>query len=90
MFKDADRKRGSVAIFALGVALALSCIPSVSIAQVQNETPPPNEIEKKSLELWGGKKAQGFKLASADGKMVDISKDLGKKPIILVFYRGVW
>jgi cytochrome oxidase Cu insertion factor (SCO1/SenC/PrrC family) len=48
------------------------------------------DVEAASMAKWGGKKAEPFTLSSADGKSVDLVNDLGKKPIVLVFYRGVW
>ncbi len=47
-------------------------------------------VEASSAKAWVGKKAKGFALPGIDGKQVDISADLGKRPILLVFYRGVW
>lgn len=39
---------------------------------------------------WVGKTAQPFTLPSADGKTVDLSKVIGTRPVVLIFYRGVW
>ena len=39
---------------------------------------------------WIGKPAAGFALPGVDGKSADVGKVLGTKPIVLVFYRGVW
>ena len=39
---------------------------------------------------WVGKTAPGFSLPDTDGKMVDVGKILGTKPVVLVFYRGNW
>ena len=39
---------------------------------------------------WIGKQAEPFTLPGIDGKPVNIATDLGKRPIVLVFYRGVW
>jgi AhpC/TSA family len=39
---------------------------------------------------WVGKTAMGFTLPDQDGRSVDVSKILGTRPVVLVFYRGVW
>jgi hypothetical protein len=39
---------------------------------------------------WIGKTAPSFSLPDTDGKTIDVSKVLGTKPVVLVFYRGVW
>jgi hypothetical protein len=39
---------------------------------------------------WIGKTAEGFSLPGIDGKVVDVGKVLGTRPVVLVFYRGVW
>lgn len=37
-----------------------------------------------------GKKAPIFKLNDSDGNEVDLAKVIGKKTVVLVFYRGNW
>ena len=37
-----------------------------------------------------GKTAEGFTLPGLDGKTVDVGTIIGEKPVVLVFYRGVW
>ena len=49
-----------------------------------------NNVEQDSAKAWVGKKAKAFTLPGIDGKPVNIAADLGKRPIVLVFYRGVW
>ena len=39
---------------------------------------------------WVGKTAQPFTCTDSDGKTVDLSKVLGMRPVVLIFYRGVW
>lgn len=65
------------------------------IGGVQAQTAPP--IAPQALMDtadhsggWLGKTAQPFKLTASDGKTVDLSKVIGKKPVMLIFYRGVW
>jgi hypothetical protein len=48
------------------------------------------DVEAESAKSWVGKKAQPFILPGIDGKPVSIAANLGKHPIVLVFYRGVW
>ena len=52
--------------------------------------PGQDKVETESAKTWVGKKAKGFTLPGTDGKSVDVAKKLGKHPIVLVFYRGVW
>ena len=49
-----------------------------------------NAVEIESAKIWVGKKARSFILPGIDGRPVDLSKNLGKRPVVLVFYRGVW
>jgi hypothetical protein len=49
-----------------------------------------NAVEDASAKVWVGKKAKAFTLPGIDGKPVNIARDLGKRPVVLVFYRGVW
>lgn len=39
---------------------------------------------------WVGKTAQPFTLTSSDGKATDLGRVIGTRPVVLVFYRGVW
>jgi hypothetical protein len=39
---------------------------------------------------WVGKTAMGFTLPDPNGRLVDVGKVLGTRPVVLVFYRGVW
>jgi hypothetical protein len=49
-----------------------------------------NAVEQAPAKIWVGKKAKAFTLPGIDGKPVNIARDLGKRPVVLVFYRGVW
>lgn len=88
MFKPSSANK-MVTGFMVLLTAGLICPFAVGKAQVPADG-APNDIEKQSLEKWGKKKAEGFALPSSDGKMVDVSADIGKKPVVLVFYRGVW
>lgn len=39
---------------------------------------------------WVGKVAKSVVVKDEDGKDIDLSKQFGKRPVVLVFYRGVW
>lgn len=39
---------------------------------------------------WVGKTAQPFTRTNSDGKTVDLSKVFGVRPVVLIFYRGMW
>jgi peroxiredoxin len=39
---------------------------------------------------WIGRTAPAFTLPSSQGASGDISKVLGTRPVVLIFYRGVW
>ena len=49
-----------------------------------------NAVEKRSAAEWVGKTAAPFQLQGIDGKIVDAGRVLGKRPVVLVFYRGNW
>jgi hypothetical protein len=48
------------------------------------------DVEAESAKTWVGKKVQPFSLPGVNGKTVNIAENLGKRPVVLVFYRGVW
>lgn len=60
---------------------ALSLLSVVAIAQDSTEANRKDAV---------GQKAPVFKLKDSKGKEVDLAKVIGKKPIVLVFYRGNW
>lgn len=39
---------------------------------------------------WIGKTAKSVIVNDEDGKSVDLSKQFGKAPVVLVFYRAIW
>lgn len=39
---------------------------------------------------WVGKTAQPFALPDTAGKTVDMGRVIGTRPVVLIFYRGVW
>ena len=71
-------------VLAFGAAAAVVLCASregVAVAAPQNGEPAGK---------WTGKTAEGFTLPDVNGKRVDVGKALGTKPVVLVFYRGVW
>lgn len=61
-------------------------------ANAQSNVPSPTqrEVEAQSAKTWVGKKVESFALPDINGKTVDIAATLGKRPVVLVFYRGNW
>jgi len=39
---------------------------------------------------WVGKTARPFAPTDSDGKAVDLSRVIGTRPVVLIFYRGAW
>ena len=70
----------------LFLAFIFLVLPAITL----HAHPSQDDVEAASAKTWVGKTAKGFVLPGLDGKPVDISKKLGKSPIVLVFYRGVW
>ncbi len=50
---------------------------------------PPKAVVDHGTE-WIGKAAKSVIVKDEDGKDVDLSKQYGKKPVVLVFYRAIW
>lgn len=69
------------------VTLAGGCLPGAQPGQGSSAQGGGAAAADKE---WVGKKAGTFVLAGLDGKPVDVAKDYGKRPVVLVFYRGVW
>ena len=69
-----------------GIALcALTAVGVVSCTQNEQKT-----VATASAKDWVGKTAAPFSLPGIDGATVDLSKMIGKSPIVLIFYRGNW
>lgn len=43
-----------------------------------------------ATQRWVGRPAPVFALPGIDGKVVDAGKQFGRRPVVLVFYRGNW
>lgn len=39
---------------------------------------------------WVGKTAKAVPVVDIAGKKVDLAKEFGKRPVVVVFYRGIW
>lgn len=82
MNRSSLRPRG-VLLFGLVLLAAMpGRLPCASAGQ--------NPVEAESAKKWVGQKAKAFTLPGTDGKPVNLVRDLGKHPVVLVFYRGVW
>lgn len=98
--------RADTAIMLVIVAVVLGCASRKSVAEepgalteqsktaaapsgVPSGAPPGAGASTLSGE-WLGKTAKGFALPDAEGTVIDVGKVLGARPVVLVFYRGVW
>ncbi|MDQ2800898.1 MAG: peroxiredoxin family protein [Armatimonadota bacterium] len=80
----------------LPVLLALVALPVW--ADPTPATPGPAPVGRPQAIMdtadhsggWVGKTAQPFTKTDSDGKTVDLSKVFGTRPVVLIFYRGVW
>ena len=69
-----------------GVGLCLLAVVGV-VSCTQNEQ---KNVATASAKDWVGKTAAPFDLPGIDGATVDLSKTIGKNPVVLIFYRGNW
>ncbi|MDE2126366.1 MAG: hypothetical protein KGJ62_07240 [Armatimonadetes bacterium] len=69
-------------------ALLVTCMPSACQTAVQSPQPPPKPPDY--TQGFVGKKAASFTLPAVDGKSVTVGRQFGKRPVILIFYRGIW
>jgi hypothetical protein len=81
-----------IPLFGTLVVTALVMTPVRNLAQPPTEAKPDTKTATTVDRTggWVGKTASGFTLPDAEGKTVDVGAILGKKPVVLVFYRGVW
>lgn len=70
-------------ILALGCAAPRAATPTA-------EAPAATAAAGDRTGGWVGKTAAGFALPGVDGRIVDVGKVLGTKPVVLIFYRGNW
>ncbi|HEY3780705.1 MAG TPA: hypothetical protein VGL56_06450 [Fimbriimonadaceae bacterium] len=66
-------------------AIHLAFLIAVSMAPraAQTSVPDPGAA-------WVGTTAKTVSLKNGDGKDVDLNKEFGKHPVVIVFYRGIW
>jgi cytochrome oxidase Cu insertion factor (SCO1/SenC/PrrC family) len=76
-----------LAIFAIAPLLAL---PLPSIARQPLVVPISDTATTAKEPVKVGEMAPDFTLASHDGRTISLSASRGKRPVILVFYRGYW
>jgi len=72
------------------LSLALLALPAFLAGPTLAQKPQVVMDTSDHSGGWVGKAAAPFTLTSSDGKAVDLSRVLGTKPVVLVFYRGVW
>jgi len=65
----------------MGLAVALPVLGCRAAAGLADDNPGDALL---------GKAARSVALKSTDGKMVDPGRSFGKKPVVLIFYKGVW
>lgn len=46
--------------------------------------------EPRSKPVAAGEPAPGFTLTDHKGAAVELAESVGKRPVVLVFYRGYW
>lgn len=71
--------------------LGLVCLAGLTLAcstQAPGPQAAPDDPDKG--KAWIGTQAKGVALTDEAGVQVDLSKEFGKRPVVLVFYRGVW
>ncbi len=74
----------SQAVLALAAASAVfGCASPQASSSAQPSSPD-------DLSGWIGQKAKPFAIKDAQGRLVDLANEIGRKPIVLVFYRGQW
>src|SRR5215831_14797579 len=86
-------QRMALAALALSAIWGLSCARSGVTGMATGGAEDQREqaaVTKKPADLWVGKQAAAFTLPDSDGALVDIGQDLGRRPVVLIFYRGVW
>jgi hypothetical protein len=68
----------------------LSKIPAEDAALIKQTTAELIQSGILSISLRQGDKAPDFVLPDANGEMVHFSQLLGRGPVVVNFYRGVW
>jgi len=74
----------TIKLFALAAFAIMALAPALPAA------PPAAIPAADTTGGWVGRTAPAFTLPSSQGAPVDLSKILGTRPVVLIFYRGVW
>ena len=76
----------TIALAGLTLTALAAALPAAPAAPA----PPAPAAAEDTSGGWAGRTAPAFTLPDRDGASVDLSKVIGTKPVVLVFYRGVW
>jgi hypothetical protein len=76
-------------------SLAIAIVALTLTACTPREGPEALEPDTSTGALpaskgWAGRAAEAFALPGVEGEMVDVGRMIGERPVVLVFYRGVW
>jgi peroxiredoxin len=74
------------------LTMALTGLALAAFASALPAAPPASTAPAAADTTggWVGRTAPAFTLPSSQGTSVDLSKVLGTRPVVLIFYRGVW
>ncbi len=79
-----------VPVMALGMCVS-ACQPADGDAGMSGAQGASASAQGSSkAAAWVGTEPKWVAINDSTGKSVDLSKEFGKRPIVLVFYRGVW
>ena len=74
-------------LFAFALALSITCPPAFAqLGPKDGANLAATDLDRIKV----GQPAPDFTLENIDGKLVSLSEFLGKKSVVLVFYRGQW
>ena len=76
----------SLTLAALVLAGTVSAAAFAQLGPKDAVTQPATDIDRIKV----GQAAPDFTLEDSDGKAISLSDFLGKKSVVLVFYRGYW
>ncbi|HKA44596.1 MAG TPA: hypothetical protein VKF40_21605 [Burkholderiales bacterium] len=71
----------------LGLVLAVCAVAPMAVAAADQ---PAATGEKRSAPVGTGEIAPEFTLEDQEGRSHALSAERGKRPVVLVFYRGYW
>jgi len=70
--------------------MRLAVIVIAGLAAIGGAVVFRGQATKNAGPDWVAQRAKPAVLESSDGKSVNLGKLYGKKPVVLVFYRGIW